>query len=324
MSVTFPEVSIILTTYNRVGMIGLTIESILCQTYVNFELIICDDCSTDDTQKICETYLSSDRRVKYFRNAKNLKMPENLNNGIRKASGKFIANLHDGDIYRMDLIERWKEALDSNPDAAFVFNDIDDLSAFGSNDYAVGPVKKKKGQVEIAQHFFATLTSCVWGTVMVRKEVYEELGLFNEHYGFISDVEMWLRITQSYQFAYIPEKLIDLAPREVNHPFFFYNWRHKYWEFMIMKLAFSYFEKLLPKEVNYQRKNFRKRLVKNFLRTLLSLVWNRQFKRVKEGLSIFKDSPFYVLRFLGIVFNFNEYPDWYDKDIFWKGLITEE
>ncbi len=315
-----PEVSIVLTTYNRVEGLVNTINSILCQTFSKFELIICDDCSTDETKKICEKYVDSDSRVKYYRNDRNVKMPENLNNGIRKAKGKYIANLHDGDVYRSDLIEKWKAALDLNTDAAFVFNDYDDKSTFGNYSYSIFPKMYKEGQFEIALHFFNTFTSCVWGTVMVRKSVYDEVGLFNSEFGFISDVEMWLRITRKYKFAYIPEKLIELIPREKNHPYYYYNWKHKYWEFLILKTAMNYYENLLPTQVNIIRRKYKKRLILNLLESLASLIKNRQYNRVKEGLTIFKDSPFQILRIIGKIFNFNQYPDWYNKENFWRSI----
>src|SRR5438445_10662431 len=117
----FP-VSICLTTYNRGTVLAATVDSILKQSFGDFELVISDDCSTDKPEAICRDYESNDKRVKYFRNSTNLGMPGNLNAAIRRTSGQYIANLHDGDLYRQDLIEKWKEALDSVAEAPFVFN----------------------------------------------------------------------------------------------------------------------------------------------------------------------------------------------------------
>src|SRR6266851_7432426 len=95
-------VSICLTTYNRASVLPKTLDSLLAQTSSDFELIISDDCSSDDTQDICRRYAAKDRRVKYFRNERNLNMPGNLNAAIRRSTGVYIANLHDGDVYRTD------------------------------------------------------------------------------------------------------------------------------------------------------------------------------------------------------------------------------
>src|SRR5262245_17133663 len=98
---TFPPielpVSIVLTTYNRAEALEQTIQMVLDQTYKSFELIICDDCSPDRTPSVCEKYAGLDTRVRYIRHPRNVKMPENLNAGIRAARGSYVANLHDGD-----------------------------------------------------------------------------------------------------------------------------------------------------------------------------------------------------------------------------------
>lgn len=125
-------VSVVLTTYNRAHLIGKTIESILNQTYRDFELIVCDDCSSDATEQACAEYTRRDARVRYIRNDKNMGMPENLNAGIRAARGAYIANIHDGDTYCPTLLERWKQALDEAPGAAFVFNQYRIVDAAGA------------------------------------------------------------------------------------------------------------------------------------------------------------------------------------------------
>ena len=76
-------VSVVLTTYNRASLVGKTIESILNQTFRDFELIVCDDCSSDSTEQVCAEYAGRDPRVRYIRNNKNVGMPKNLNTGIR-------------------------------------------------------------------------------------------------------------------------------------------------------------------------------------------------------------------------------------------------
>ena len=83
-------VSICITTYNRAGTLQQTLESVLAQRFDDFELIISDDCSTDETEDIVRSYESKDKRVRYFRNQHNLKMPGNLNAAIQHAQGEYI------------------------------------------------------------------------------------------------------------------------------------------------------------------------------------------------------------------------------------------
>src|SRR5207302_7516247 len=118
----------------------------------------------------------------------NLGMPGNLNAAIRRTSGQYIANLHDGDLYRQDLIEKWKEALDSVAEAPFVFNAYNAALPDGSFKCYREPFDSHVPGNHIARIYFRTLTSCVWGTVMTRASVYSECGLFDPRFGFISDV----------------------------------------------------------------------------------------------------------------------------------------
>ncbi len=212
-----PDVSIVLVTYNRAKFLPRTLDCVLGQTYANFELLICDDCSTDETETICHDYASRDNRIEYIRNPVNLGMPGNLNSGIARTSGEFIANLHDGDIYRPTLIEKWRAALTRHPTAGFVFNmyrhlDPDGQPALVTDKY--GSFLSGKEFLELC--FRDTELECpVWGTTMVRRSVYEGVGPFKTKYGFWSDFDMWFRIADSYDVAFVPEPLIDLPSRAV-------------------------------------------------------------------------------------------------------------
>jgi glycosyltransferase involved in cell wall biosynthesis len=298
-----PKVSIVLTTYNRCSGLKRSIDSIIEQSFKDFELIICDDCSTDGTQELVESYLNIDHRVRYIRNAVNLKMPENLNNGIKNAYGLYIANLHDGDVYSPYLIEKWVKALDDNKEAGIVFNDYGPESTFLYSEYSEGPINQGGGQFEVAHHYFRTLTSCIWGTVMVKKSVYDDLGLLDPRFGFISDVEMWLRITTKYKFVYIPEQLMELASREIEHPHRVYNWQYKKWEFLILKEILSLYKDILPEEVRMRRKKYFHILQYSFVLNLLLQLKHRKFGLAYEGIKKFASSNLFFLRIIALPFS---------------------
>src|SRR6478735_5455523 len=99
MSLSNLPVSVCLTTYNRASLLPGTLDSILAQRFADFELIIGDDCSTDGTEELCRAYARRDSRVRYVRNERNLRMPGNLNSALQRATGEYVANLHDGDVY---------------------------------------------------------------------------------------------------------------------------------------------------------------------------------------------------------------------------------
>lgn len=207
-------VSIVLTTFNRAGSLGPTVRSILGQSYTDFELIISDDCSTDDTSRVANQFARRDPRIRYRRNETNLGMPRNLNAGIRASYGWYVANVHDGDVFEPEMIAEWVRALDRCPEAAFVFNAYRVRSLEG-----VPTVFRESigscicGRVLLEQLFFWRwrFYSPVWGTVMARRAAYEAVGLFDPQYGFVADVDMWMRLAERYGVAYVDRPLIRLA-----------------------------------------------------------------------------------------------------------------
>ena len=211
-----PQVSIVLTTYNRAHILAETIDSILQQTFKNFELLICDDCSTDETGIIVEEYCRRDSRVVYMPSNERLRMPNNLNRGLRAAKGYYVANLHDGDAYDEQLIAKWVSALESCPMAAFVFNAYRDAGEwFQPGTIMSVPLKPCSSGADLLRIFDRRwrFDSPVWGTVMARKSAYEAEGYLDDCYGFVADVDMWLRLAEKYDVAYVSEPLIALPTR---------------------------------------------------------------------------------------------------------------
>jgi glycosyltransferase involved in cell wall biosynthesis len=213
-----PEVSVVLVTYNRAKFLPRTLDGILNQTFSNFELLICDDCSPDQTQAVCEEYAKRDSRIQYIRNPVNLGMPGNLNSGLKRARCELIANLHDGDIYYPALLEKWRDTLLKYPSAAFVFNIYRHLAPDGISGIFTNTFKPLISGREFLEDicFVDRELECpVWGTVMGRKSVYESLGYFDPSYSFWADFDMWFRIAESYDIAFVPELLIDLPSRAI-------------------------------------------------------------------------------------------------------------
>jgi glycosyltransferase involved in cell wall biosynthesis len=166
--------------------------------------------------------------VRYFRNPKNLNMPGNLNAAIARSRAPLVANLHDGDLYRRNLLSKWKSALDENPDAAFAF------CALAVPDDQIRYVKHKHPQLprrlEIGDlvRYMVSDAHCydspVWGTVMGRRAAYDSVGGFDPRFAFMADVAMWLRLNLRYPVTYVDEPLIQLAPLEADRPHSYVNW----------------------------------------------------------------------------------------------------
>ena len=205
-------ISIVLVTYNRAEKLKLSIQDILSQTFQEFELIICDDCSPDHTQSICEEFVAKDDRIRYIRHQKNLRMPENLNQGIRKAKYDYLAILHDADRFDPNLISLWYQALDKYKTAAFAFYQhtvIDDGEKV-IRTYREPYSGLVSGQYLLRQVFFRRwhFDSPVFGMAMGRKTLFEQAGLFNAEYGFYGDVDMWMTLLHDWDAFYLDQPVI--------------------------------------------------------------------------------------------------------------------
>jgi glycosyltransferase involved in cell wall biosynthesis len=318
-------VSICLTTWNRASVLPRTLDSLLEQTFSDFELIVSDDCSTDETEEVCRTYVQRDSRVRFFRNDRNLGMPGNLNAAIQRATGYYIANAHDGDVYRADLIAKWKEALDTVPTAAFVFNDYEAILPDGARRVYGLPFDLRVPGEEIALHYFRTVTSCVWGTVMARSSAYSRAGLFDPSLGFISDVDMWLRLTYEADASYVNEPLITLGLRPEDRSLRRDPWREAFWAFRIYVSHLRSYRHKLPRSVNYYRSVYPDTLRRYFLRSLLWCLKQRRWKKVQEGLAIWQDAGDPVLRRMGHLLSIKGWrPAWYDPSWWAMTHLTVE
>jgi glycosyltransferase involved in cell wall biosynthesis len=318
-----PTVSVCLTTWNRAAMLPTTLESILGQDFDDFELIVSDDCSADDTPEACRSYEARDKRVRYYRNPEPLGMPGNLNAAIARARGRYIANLHDGDVFRRDLISQWKAALEAVPTAAFVFNAYRTVSENGAERVYREPFKTRVPGEQIALHYFETFSSCVWGTVMSRAEAYDRAGGFDPAYGFISDVEMWLRLAHAGDVAYVPEPLITLGPRPVDHPFRERLWQSVMWALAIYVKHLMTYRGKLPTAVEYYEARYLQKVRLHLLRTMFLCLKQRRWAQVGEGLVIWSDSPDPLLRVVGKACASPRWkPGWYDEQDWIKAAIS--
>lgn len=217
------DTSIVLVTYNRGQFLRRTLDTLMAQTYPDFELLIYDDCSTDDTEAICREYTAKDPRISYKRQPTRLGMPGNLNAGLQASNGEFLAGLHDGDLYAPTLIEKWREALIKHPSAGFVFNRYRHLDLDGTCSWVTPAFPELiPGHVFLDQCLADNRGCPVWGTVMGRRSVYEQLDWLNPRYTFWADIDLWLRIAEIHDIAHVPELLIDL-PSKQNMPRLFAN-----------------------------------------------------------------------------------------------------
>ena len=198
-------------------MLSRSIDSILEQTHGDFELIINDDCSCDNTAQICMKYVDLDPRIKYFKNEKNLQYAENQNAAIGRAKSDYVAIVHDGDIYRKDLIEHWTQALVRASRIGLVFNQYKEIRPDGREviyDEGLPEVSPGKKFLNI---MLSRKYSPIFGIVMVRKSALLKVGPFDNRFSTLADIDMWMRLLANFDVAYITEPLIEIATRETGH-----------------------------------------------------------------------------------------------------------
>lgn len=171
-----PFVSIILPTYNRSKLIGNAIQSVINQTYKNWELLIVDDGSSDNTFDVCKPYLIEFENIRYLYH-KNKKLPLTLNEGILAASGSFITFLGSDDCYKPEHLELRVEILNSNNKIDFIHGGVEIIG---------NPYVKDKNNLSKLIH----LNECkIGGSFFIRKSILLKLGGFlNISYSEDSDL----------------------------------------------------------------------------------------------------------------------------------------
>lgn len=198
-------VSVVIPTYNASNFLIRAIQSVVNQTYKNWELIIVDDGSTDHTRQIVEEFQKKDSRIKYFfQNNKGQGAARNL--GIKIANGAYIAFLDSDDEFYENKLERVMSYFVKDKNIAFIYSDA---SIIGDNLYQKRRsevVTPYSGKIYIKLLFNNFITT---STVVVKKEVLKNCGLFDESdlLRNFEDYDLWLRIAKKYKIEYIPEVL---------------------------------------------------------------------------------------------------------------------
>jgi glycosyltransferase involved in cell wall biosynthesis len=200
-----PLVSVILPTYNRAHIVSKALQSVLSQTYRNFEVIVIDDGSTDNTKEIITNIACKDPRVKYFRNNENKGPAGARNVGINLAKGEFIAFIDDDVEWFPHKLEKQVNLLQTLPeDYAVVYSGL--YKIFGHKKIYFSPrdVYSKEGIV--FSFFFKGMVGDP-PSMLVRKSALFDVGLFDEKLPIGEDRELAFRLFKKYKFEVIDEPL---------------------------------------------------------------------------------------------------------------------
>ena len=184
-------VSVIIPNYNHAQYLGEAIQSVLNQDYQNFEIIVVDDGSTDNSQEVITSF---GNRVQYIWQ-ENRGLSAARNTGIRAAKGDFIGVLDADDKYEPNFMSTLVSILVENPDADGVY------CGYQFVDHLDNPLPQREARLIPANQLYKALVDgnfLVPESVLVRRHCYENIGFFDETLSACEDLDMWLRITHQY------------------------------------------------------------------------------------------------------------------------------
>lgn len=199
-----PIVSIIIPTYNRERLIARSVKSVLNQTYQDFELIIVDDASTDNTEEVVSSF--NDERIRYVRHKENKGEAAARNTGIKAARGDYIAYQDSDDEWFPEKLARQIELLqDASPEVGVIYTGFWKTENHKRTYIPFSWVNQKNGDIHkelLKGNFIGS------PVVLIKKECFSEVGLFDERLRNLVDWEMWLRISKHYHFRCADEPLV--------------------------------------------------------------------------------------------------------------------
>jgi len=195
-----PKVSVIMSVYNGERYLLEAIDSIINQTFEDFEFIIINDGSTDGTKEIVESY--DDERIMLIEQA-NMGLTKSLNRGLRLANGEYIARMDADDISHPERLHRQVSFLEQNKDIGLIGTD---LLVINENGKLLYKINLPPDNPTIKQNMLKC-NQFGHGSVMFRKECIDKVGFYREEVGPAEDYDLWLRIADEYDIANISEPL---------------------------------------------------------------------------------------------------------------------
>jgi glycosyltransferase involved in cell wall biosynthesis len=201
----YPTVSVIIPTYNRAGLLREAIQSVLNQTYQDFEIIVVDDGSTDNTEEVMRKV--DDDRIIYLKHKQNKGGAAARNTGIKHAKGEYIAFLDSDDLWCLHKLEKQVEILERHEDISFVYSNIMYIDSNGKFK-AKGFSLKRFRSGHLYRETLLREVMCGYPqTWLIRKTCFEDIGDFDIEFKTSHDRDMSVRLAKHYKMHGIQEPL---------------------------------------------------------------------------------------------------------------------
>ncbi len=206
------RVSVILTSYNQANYLRASIDSVLNQTFSDFEVRIWDDASTDGSWEIISSY--SDQSIHAFRTADNTRGAY-MAQAVAEAGGvDFVAIQHSDDYWEPQKLEKQVAFLDQHPEIGAVFSNALIITETGeplrdpSHPYSTVFDQPNRTRQQWLNHFFYRGNALCHSSVLIRKSCYDVCGSYRQGLAQIPDLDLWVRLCQTYEIHVLPDKLV--------------------------------------------------------------------------------------------------------------------
>ncbi|MEK7633230.1 MAG: glycosyltransferase [Patescibacteria group bacterium] len=213
-----PKVSVIISAFNHEKYVAESINSILSQTFVDFELIVVDNGSTDSTYKIIKTI--KDPRIRVFRIKKNIGFGHALNYALNKSRGEYISLFSSDDICLPDKLKKQVKYLDDNPGVGAVFTQAQMIDEEGNEikEYYYDKVfdQKNRNRYEWLNYFFHNGNCICFPSALIRKSFYKKIKYENERLAQLHDFDVWIRLCFEQDIYIFDDKLVKFRIRSGN------------------------------------------------------------------------------------------------------------
>lgn len=212
-----PTISVVIPSYNHEKYISEAIQSVLDQTYQDFEIVITDDGSSDNSVQIIKQF--ADPRIKLFVFSENKGACLAINNSIENSTGEFIAVLNSDDIFLPNKLEIQLNFLNNHSEIGAVFSyakiiDEDSNNFQGDHFYKNIFIQPNRSRFEWLNYFFYNGNCLCHPSILIRRECYRNVGLYDPRFAQLPDFEFWIRLCQKYEIYIIEEELICFRVRD--------------------------------------------------------------------------------------------------------------
>ena len=207
-----PKISVLMPAYNAEKYIAEAIESILNQTFKDFEFIIIDDCSTDGTYSIIQRYAKRDDRMIVLKNEKNLKICETLNKGIEIAKGKYIARMDADDWSYPDRLEKQFKFMEENPEIGISGGTMEvcdeKMKVLNQRKYNLSDeeIRKKIFRYSPFSH----------PLVIIKKDILDKASFYDHDLVYAEDYDLYFRIGNFSKFGNLKDVILKYRMLENN------------------------------------------------------------------------------------------------------------